>query len=247
MNNGDEGFGTGASPPAPRPPRRRWSRWRPSIKVVIPTLIAITSVTGVAIGWRSAELGGDASSLNRELIRQTVEQKAIEARVELQISSDSQTFARYRTEILAAKELDALATALRGAGLPDRAASATDEARIRTDMAEQLVAFAQLGPYVNQRDPTVDTWEHERRQIDLAQSFKAGGALLDPVGAANKANRLDARSQRLVGWIVAFAVVGFVLTVAQVNRRPRVKWVLAAVGSAGYAAATAAAFLLDKA
>ena len=110
-----------------------------------------------------------------------------------------------------------------------------------------MLALTDLRLYLGQQDSGVPTFDSGRRRADLRRRFGGDQTLLDPISTRRQADDFDARSQRLMGWIVAFAAVGLVLTIAQVSRRAGVKWLLAAVGTGAYTLATLGTFALGKA
>lgn len=210
-------------------------------------MIAVVSVTGVVAAWRATQLQSDATDKRRELLQQTVVLEQTAARVESQLASDREAFAHYRIEEMTARELDEEAVSLRRRGLSGDAVAVDNEARTRHDLAERLLGIAALGTYVSAEGSAVPSFQEDRRRRDLFRETAGAEPTLNPDQTTRQANGLTDRSQRLVGWIMAFAFVGLLLTIAQVTRRERGKRALAAVAAGAYVMVTAVTFLGDRA
>ena len=195
-------------PQVPTPPAAadRWARRR---RVLIPALIALTSLLGSVGAWRAAAAAGAAASAERKAFADTVAAEQQRAAIETVVGSIEITYAR-RAALWEA------AAALRG-----RAAGATGETAAQlTALAEAYEATAaQAAIDADALAPDGSLDLEAKRQVEWARAANAQD--LDPGPEMAEAESLRVKSERLVGLTAALIAAALFLTLAQVTRRFR--------------------------
>ncbi len=191
----------------PSPVERAATRRR----VLIPVLIALTSVLGAIGTWRTSNASGAAAGAERRAFADTVAAEQQRAAIETVVGSIEFGFARR------------LALQQSAASLRSDAETADSEeaARLTTLAAAQEAAAAAyvidadaLGP-----DGSLDLEGKREVEWGLASDLQD----LDPGPEMDRAADLRAKSQRLVGLTAFFIAAALFFTLAQVSRNRRVE------------------------
>lgn len=206
-------------------------------------LIGVVSLTGAVATWKAVNLGSQATDTDRRSVLETVIVQKNQAQVEARLRSEQSYYARSRVNEAAADELDSAADQARSQGREEDARSLEDQAQVFRELSRSLQNFFAT-QYVTGEGADA-RFDEARRQRDLLrQDLEA--SQVDPEQTVAEANRLHARSERFVRWIVVFVAVVVLLTVAQLSK-VTVRPFLAAGASVVYVIATLFAFLGDKA
>lgn len=193
----------GAAPASGRRSARR--------RILIPVLIAGTSVLGAVGAWRASTASGAAAGAERRAFADTVAAEQQRAGIETVVGSIEFAYARR----LALRES---AAALRSAA---EEAGAAESARLRALAAAQEAA---ADAYVIDADalrPDGALDLEAKRQVEWA--LAAGVQDLDPAPEMARAADLRSKSQRLVGLTAFLIAAALFLTLAEVTRNPRVE------------------------
>jgi hypothetical protein len=197
----------GPQVPTPLAEADRWARRR---RVLIPALIALTSLLGSVGAWRAAAASGAASSAERKAFADAVAAEQQRAAIETVVGSIEITYARR-----AALQEAAAALRQRAEG------AAQDEVAqlaVLADAYEAAAAQAVIDADALAADGSLDL--EAKRQVEWARA--ASTQDLDPEPEMAEAENLRAKSERLVGLTALFIAAALFLTLAQVSRRPRV-------------------------
>jgi osmotically-inducible protein OsmY len=235
--------------PPPPPPRARFGRDRSPeranrFKSVIAVLIGLVSLTGAVATWRAASLGSLAADTDRRSIIESVQVEKSRAAAEAQLRAEEQYFARYRANVVSDEGLKSDANASRQAGNEAQARDLLDQAQVFEELAKNLSQLTFNTDYITTDPKGNQVFDEVRRRRDLLRN-DTEASRLDPDQTVAEADRLHARSQRMVKWIVAFVGIIVLLTIAQLSR-PRVRPLLASVSTGLWLAITLVAFLGDK-
>lgn len=206
-------------------------------------LIGVVSLTGAVATWKAVNLGSQATDTDRRSVLETVIVQKNQSKVEAQLRSEQSYYARSRVNEAAADELDSAADQARSQGREADARSLEDQAQVFRELSRSLRDFFAT-QYVSGEGADA-RFDEARRQRDLLrQDLEA--SQVDPEQTVAEANRLHARSERFVRWIVVFVAVVVLLTIAQLSK-VTVRPFLAAGASVVYVIATLFAFVGDKA
>jgi hypothetical protein len=212
---------------------------------VVAVLIGLVSLTGAVATWKAASLGSGAADTDRRAIFETVQLEKSKARTEAQVRAEQQYFTRYRADVVADEGLKSAADAARQGGNEAQARDLQDQAQVFDELAKNLSQLTFSTDYITTDKNGNQVFDDETRRRDLARA-DIEASRLDPEQTVAEADRLHARSQRMVKWIVAFVGILVLLTLAQLSR-PRLRPLLAVVASGLWIATSAVAFLGDKA
>jgi hypothetical protein len=194
-------------PQTPAPPARRGRRAF-SRRALIPGLIALTSVLGSVAAWRASTASGAAAGFERRAFANTLTAEQEGARIESDLASVEFTYAR-------ATALAAAADALRGRASGSEAAGAAALAAL-ADAYDAAATSLRIFVTVEERpDGTLDLEGARAEQWALASDLQD----LDPEEETAAAERLRAKSQRLVGLTALLIAAALFLTLAEVSRR----------------------------
>jgi hypothetical protein len=199
--------GRAAPAQIPSPAERAAARRR----VLIPVLIALTSVLGAVGTWRTSNASGAAAGAERRAFADTVAAEQQRAAIETVIGSIEFAFARRQA-------LQQSAASLRS----DAEASEPDEAARLTALAaaqEAAAAAYVIDADALRPDGTLDL--EGKREVDWG--LASGLQDLDPGPEMDRAADLRAKSQRLVGLTAFFIAAALFFTLAQVSRNRRVE------------------------
>lgn len=206
-------------------------------------LIGVVSLTGAVATWKAVNLGSQATDTDRRSVLETVIVQKNQSKVEAQLRSEQSYFARSRVNEAAADELDSSADQARSQGREADARSLEDQAQVFRELSRSLQDFFAT-QYVSGEGADARFDEAKRQRDLLRQDLEA--SQVDPEQTVAEANRLHARSERFVRWIVVFVAVVVLLTIAQLSK-VTVRPFLAAGATVVYVIATFMAFLGDKA
>ncbi|MFH1329492.1 MAG: hypothetical protein ABIJ48_02365 [Actinomycetota bacterium] len=194
------------SPAAARPHGDRWAARR---RVLIPVLIALTSVLGAVGAWRASAASGAASGAERRAFADTVAAEQQRAAIETVVGSIEFGYARR----LALQESAAALRAEAEASGPDEAARLIALAAAQEASAAAYVIDADaLRP-----DGSLNVEAKREVEWGLASDLQD----LDPGPEMARAADLRAKSQRLVGLTAFLIAAALFLTLAEVSRHPR--------------------------
>jgi hypothetical protein len=234
---GDAG---GEAPPSrpswsePPPPRRG-----PDLRIVIPVLIGLVSVTGAVVTWRSSLASEKATDNDRQAIAETVQVSQADADVEIVVQDAIVRFSEHAAALVSAGLLEVDADRFSAIGN----AAAADAAAIEA-IEERAVARRVLEGASVQLDIYVDTegeqpfFDSGQLRTDLQEAV-ARELQVDPATTQAEANRLRNESQRLDGWLIALVGSVVLLTFAQVSRKRGLKLGFLAGGTAVWIVVTA--------
>ena len=198
-------------------------------RTVVAILIGVVSVSGAVLTWRASNLGESATDHDRQSILETVQQQQAKSAVEDGLRSEQVAFARYKVLLDQAFRLDSVP------GAPDadkvRAAALRDESTTLAALELEGAVFVKFDPATG----VPATYDVEGRRADLLRTGdNERASRLDPDRTARRGDTLRRRSQRLVGWLVAFVGCVVLLTVAQVSRRESLRQLLAGLAAAAW-------------
>ena len=233
-----------AWPGAPR--RRRIGGVALDLKLLIAVLIGLVSVTGAVVTWRSAQLGEFATDYDRQAVAETVRQEQDAADDEIAVQDARSRVAAHAAALATAEVLEQQVGRFTGAGNPEAAREASDEAQEQRAIAASYLASGttanlNLVDYVVLDAEGRRTLDERRLRIDL-QEVSEAEALSDPVQTVREANRLRSESQYLDGWIIPLVSAVVVLTIAQVSRRRPVRLALTGLATIVWIASAILAF-----
>jgi hypothetical protein len=184
----------------------RWARRR---RVLIPALIALTSLLSSAGAWRAAAASGAAASAERKAFADAVAAEQQRASIETVVGSIEIIYARRAA-------LQEAAAALR-----ERSAAADEDEAAQlnalADAYETTAAQAVIDADALAADGSLDL--EAKRQVEWARAANAQD--LDPEPEMARAESLRAKSERLVGLTASLIAAALFFTLAQVSRRPR--------------------------
>lgn len=233
----------GVGGPPDEPVRPSWSepparRRGPDLRLVIPVLIGVVSVTGAVVTWRSALASEKATDHDRQAIAESVQVFQADADVEIVVQDAIVRFSEHAAALVNAELLDADAERFRSIGNVAAAESAEIEAVEDRAVARRVLegASVALDPYVDAdaEDPFFDS---ARLRADLREAV--GRELqVDPAQTEAEANRLRDESQRLDGWLIALVGAVVLLTFGQVSRSRGLKLGFLGAGTAVWIVAT---------
>jgi hypothetical protein len=191
----------------PSPAERAAARRR----VLIPVLIALTSVLGAMGTWRTSNASGAAAGAERRAFADTVAAEQQRAAIETVIGSIEFAFARRQA-------LQQSAASLRSDA---EEAEADEVARLIALAAAQEAAAAAyvIDADALRPDGTLDLDGKREVEWGLASDLQD----LDPGPEMDRAADLRAKSQRLVGLTAFFIAAALFFTLAQVSRNRRVE------------------------
>jgi len=196
------------SPAAAPPPGERWAARR---RVLIPALIALTSVLGAVGAWRASTASGAATGAERRAFADTVAAEQQRAAIETVVGSIEFSYARR----LALQESAAALRAEAEAAGPDEAARLNALAAAQEEAAASYVIDADaLRP-----DGSLDLEAKRAVEWGLASDVQD----LDPAPEMARAADLRAKSQRLVGLTAFLIAAALFLTLAEVSRNSRIE------------------------
>jgi hypothetical protein len=191
----------------PSPAERAAARRR----ILIPVLIALTSVLGAIGTWRTSNASGAAAGAERRAFADTVAAEQQRAAIETVIGSIEFAFARR----LALQQSAASLRSEAEAAEPEEAARLTALAAAQEAAAAAYVIDADaLRP-----DGSLDLEGKREVEWGLASDLQD----LDPGPEMERAADLRAKSQRLVGLTAFFIAAALFFTLAQVSRHRRVE------------------------
>lgn len=191
----------------PSPAERAAARRR----ILIPVLIALTSVLGAIGTWRTSNASGAAAGAERRAFADTVAAEQQRAAIDTVIGSIEFAFARRQA-------LQQSAASLRS----DAEAAEADEAARLTALAaaqEAAAAAYVIDADALRPDGSLDLEGKREVEWGLASDL----ADLDPGPEMDRAADLRAKSQRLVGLTAFFIAAALFFTLAQVSRNRRVE------------------------
>lgn len=191
----------------PSPAERAAARRR----VLIPILIALTSVLGAVGTWRTSTASGAAAGAERRAFADNVAAEQQRAAIETIVGSIEFAYARR----LALQQSAASLRSDAEAAQPDEAA------RLNTLAAAQEAAAAGyvIDADALHPDGTLDLEAKREVEWGLASDLQD----LDPAPEMDQAVDLRAKSQRLVGLTAFFIAAALFFTLAQVSRNRRVE------------------------
>lgn len=232
-----------AEPPAPTPPEQlppgpSSPRSGPDLRLVIPVLIGLVSVTGAVVTWRSALAGEQATDHDRQAIAESVQVEQADADVEIVVQDAIVRFSEHAAALVNAALLDADAERFRSAGDAASAGAAEIEAVEERAVARRVLEGGSVGleQYVDTEgdEPFFDSGQ---LRTDLRESV-ARELQVDPAQTEAEANRLRDESQRLDGWLIALVGAVVLLTFGQVSRSRGLKLGFLGAGTAVWIIAT---------
>jgi hypothetical protein len=186
-------------------------RWAARRRVLIPSLIALTSLLGAVGAWRASSASGGAAGAERQAFADTVAAEQQRAAIETVVGSIEFSYARR----LALQESAASLRSEAGTAEPEEAARLTALASAQEAAAAAYVIDADaLAP-----DGSLDLEGKREVEWGLATSQQD----LDPAPEMALAADLRAKSQRLVGLTAFLIAAALFLTLAEVSRNPRVE------------------------
>lgn len=194
------------SPTAPRVDRRPSRR-----RVLIPVLIALTSVLGAIAAWRASAASGAAAGAERKAFSDSVAAEQMRTIIESGLGRTESSYARHLALLVSA-----------GILRDEAAAAVPDEAARLLALAESQEAAAAafwVDAGALRADGSLDL--EAKRQADWTSA--SYGQDLDPAPEMARAADLRSKSQRLVGLTAFFIAAALFLTLAEVSRRPRVE------------------------
>ena len=199
----------GSATPArvPSPAERAAARRR----VLIPVLIALTSVLGAIGTWRTSNASGAAAGAERRAFADTVAAEQQRAAIETVVGSIEFGFARR----LALQQSAASVRSDAAAAEPEEAARLTTLAAAQEAAAAAYV----IDPDALHPDGSLDLEGKREVEWGLASDLQD----LDPGPEMDRAVELRAKSQRLVGLTAFFIAAALFFTLAQVSRNRRVE------------------------
>jgi hypothetical protein len=225
-------------PPSPAPPSRRG----PDLRLVIPVLIGLVSVTGAVVTWQSAISGEKATDSDRQAIAESVQVAQADADVDIVVQDAIVRFSEHAAALVSAGLLEADAQRFRAAGNATAAEAAEVEAVEERAVARRVLegASVALAQYVDTEgaEPFFDSGQ---LSADLRDAV-ARELQVDPAQTRAEANRLRDESQRLDGWLIALVGAVVLLTFGQVSRRRGLKLGFLGAGTAVWILATTMAF-----
>ena len=196
------------SPAAAQPSGDRWAARR---RVLIPALIALTSVLGAVGAWRASAASGAAAGDERRAFADSVAAEQQRAAIETVVGSIEFSYARR----LALQESAAALRAEAEVAGPDEAARLNALAAADAAAAAAYVIDADaLRP-----DGSLDLEAKRAVEWGLASDVQD----LDPAPEMARAADLRAKSQRLVGLTAFLIAAALFLTLAEVSRNPRIE------------------------
>lgn len=221
----------------PAPARRQLD-----LKIVVAVLIGLVSVTGAVMTWRSAQLGENATDLDRLAVAQTAQAQRSAARTELIVQD---------ARLAVAAAADALRSA---AVLEERAAGGFEGSELLAEEAFdlELVGRGHLANVLGlQEHVTIDdqgnvTFDEvgfvaDSNARDLTDSTGLN-VPVDPIPTIRTANELRDESERFDLWRIPLAAAIVLLTVAQVLRPKLVRLGLTGLATATWITSTVLAF-----
>jgi hypothetical protein len=244
------------TPPAPTPepapaetPRPSWpelaveaARATWDVKLIIPVLIGLVSVTSAVAAWRASQLGEYATDKDRQAIAETVRVQQDAAGDELTLQDARTRVADHAAALAAATVLDQQADRLGGDAGQAAAEEAQDQRIIAARALQGGPTSLALDDYVSvDPDTGAATFDAGRMEDDL-RALSAARSQVNPSQTVREGNRLRSESQRYDGWTVPLIAAVVVLTLAQIARRVPIRIVLACLGSLIWIVATIGAF-----
>jgi hypothetical protein len=221
-----------AATPAPAPVERR----RLDLKLVIPVLIGLVSVTGAVLAWRSSQSSEYATDKDRQAVAETVVVAQVDAGNEIVVHDARSRFADHLAAVTDADLLDQQADRARGNGDEAQARTLEDEAEEQRAVGRRVLeggtAPVLLSDYI--QGPTFDEGRL-RDDLELASDSRNQ---VNPSQTVREANRLRNESQRLDGFLIAMVSAVFVLTLAQISARRALRIGLAGTGTAVWVVAS---------
>lgn len=210
------------------------------LKLLIPVLIGLVSVTGAVVAWRSSQSGEYATDKDRQAVVETVTAAQVDASNQIILQDARARFATHLANVLAADRMDEEAAAD-----PGRAQALTEEAEERRAIAEQALAGGPspllVGDYVDD-DADPPTFDEERFADDL-ESLSAVNIKVNPSQTVRDANRLRDESQRLDGFLIPMVSAIVLLTLAQISARKALRYGLAGAGTIVWVASSVLAIV----
>lgn len=186
-------------------------RWAARRRVLIPALIALTSLLGAVGAWRASTASGGAAGSERQAFADTVAAEQQRAAIETIVGSIEFSYARR----LALQQSAASLRAEAGTAEPEEAARLTALAAAQeAAAAAYLIDADALAP-----DGSLDLEAKRQVEWGLATSQQD----LDPAPEMERAADLRAKSQRLVGLTAFLIAAALFLTLAEVSRNPHVE------------------------
>jgi hypothetical protein len=186
-------------------------RWAARRRVLVPALIALTSLLGAVGAWRASSASGGAAGAERQAFADTVAAEQERAAIETIIGSIEFDYARR----LALQQSAAALRAQAAADEPEEASRLTALAAAQEAAAAAYVIDADaLAP-----DGSLDLDGKREVEWGLAASQQD----LDPAPEMALAADLRTKSQRLVGLTAFLIAAALFLTLAEVSRNPRVE------------------------
>lgn len=202
-------------------------------KVLVTTLIALTTFLGAIGAWRATEAGGAASSAEHKALgdeRTAAQRQAVIRSYLATIEFDYMRQATHR----------ALAAQLREEAA---AAGSDDAARLEAEASghEAAANGIFIDPDALDADGSLDLGA----KYDLEWSLARSQFDLDPNPEFLEADRLRARQERIVGATALFVVAALFLTLARVGRTQTIRNLYFAGGSGVLIVATVALIFLE--
>lgn len=218
--------------PAPEPEAPR----RLELKLVIPVLIGLVSVTGAVLAWRSSQSGEYATDKDRQAVAETVIVAQVDAGNEVVVHDARSRFADHLAAVTDAGLLEQEAESARDGGDVARAEAFEDEAQEQRVIAQRVLeggtAPVLLSDYIEGA-----TFDEATLRDDLELASDARNQV-NPSQTVREANRLRNESQRLDGFLIAMVSAVVVLTLAQISARRTLRFGLAGVGVAVWLASS---------
>jgi uncharacterized Tic20 family protein len=186
-------------------------------ETVVAVLIAIVTVSGAFVAWRSSTVGSGASDAERQGVLSSVSRERVQTDNRTRLYNELRIFATYTQYQEMASLLQQDAQKLAEAGQDEQAESLLQEADSDKKLASSAYSFLTYPQYVKEDDKGRKVYDVEG-YMQASLDIDARTQDLNPDDDLQKADRLHLQEQWLVGIVIVLAVALLFFTLAEITR-----------------------------
>lgn len=212
--------------------------------MIVALLIGFASVFSAVVAWRASLASIESSRLQSLAVQEQARQQQLERQFEGSVAQDERMAVAYQEHLLAARELQAQADAVRQTN-PEMADELDLEAHGRSALARALLPYILSSFWLELQEDGTLTYDRESA-LTFFRELNVELRELQPEHTSELAQEADARTISLIAVAAVLVAALFFLTVAQVVRsRIRIQQVFALIGALFMAAGTLGFVLVE--